>query len=208
MRAVEGRAARGRIEENPMTMQTPQPERAEGAEVTETEPKGSIKKWLIIVPLVVLAAIGMYFLLAAFLPRWWAQQIGDVVTGRFTVGTLVGLFVGFVFVLLPLLPLRMVFRRKTSWGGRAALIALAVVLAIPNLLTLVVVLGTGNGAHAGERIMDVEAPAFRGASVIGAVVAVSLFALVQFLVSSRRRARGRAADDRARSSEGERTPAT
>lgn len=184
-----------------------QPAETEGA-VTEEKPKRSIKKWLIIVPVVVLAAIGLYFLLAAFLPRWWAQQIGDVVQGRFTVGTLTGLFVGFVFVLLPLIPLRMVFRRKASWGIRAGLIVLALLLAIPNLLTLIVVLGTGNGAHAGQRILDVEGPAFRGSTVIGAIAAVLLFALVQFLLMSRRKARDNARDLGSRSAEGEGTPAT
>ena len=62
-------------------------------------------------------------------------------------------------------------------------------LAIPNLMTLGIVLGRGNAAHAGERILDVEAPAFRGASLAGALIALAMAAFVGYLIASRERAR-------------------
>jgi hypothetical protein len=68
------------------------------------------------------------------------------------------------------------------------IVAAALVLALPNLLTLGIVVGTGSPAHAGERILDVEAPAFRWATLFGGVV---LAGVIQYLVTSRRR-RGRA----------------
>ncbi|MFF2028266.1 hypothetical protein ACFVW2_41680, partial [Streptomyces sp. NPDC058171] len=43
------------------------------------------------------------------------------------------------------------------------------------VLTLSVVLGGNSAAHAGERIMDVDAPGFRGASLAGAIIGVVLF---------------------------------
>ena len=54
-------------------------------------------------------------------------------------------------------------------------LALGVIFALPNLLSLTVVLGNNNAAHAGERILDVDGPGFRGASVVGAVLGVALF---------------------------------
>jgi hypothetical protein len=75
-------------------------------------------------------------------------------------------------------------------------VAFALLLAIPNLLTLGIVLGVGNAAHAGDRILDVEAPAFRGASFAGALIAVGLATLVGYLMVSRARARDAVRPDR------------
>ena len=113
-----------------------------------------------------------YALSAAFFPRWWAQQVGDQAGGQLSAGTLWGLFYGFVFTLVPLLVLAQMRRRFFSWTWRFIVLALAVVLAIPNWLTLAVVLGNSNAAHAGERIFDVEAPGFRAATAIGAAAGV------------------------------------
>jgi hypothetical protein len=138
-------------------------------------------------------AIGVVLLLgliaSATIPRWWAQQIGDQVDGSIVSGTLVGLFYGFVFTLLPLLVLGAVLLWKPTWRAIVMALAFAVLLAIPNLLTLGIVLGAGNAAHAGDRILDVEAPAFRGASLGGALIAGALIGLIGYLVVERRRAR-------------------
>jgi hypothetical protein len=60
-------------------------------------------------------------------------------------------------------------------------------------MTLGIVLGRGNAAHAGDRILDVEAPAFRGGTLAGALLAAALVLLIGYLVTSRRRARMREA---------------
>lgn len=69
--------------------------------------------------------------------------------------------------------------RRTFFAG--VLTLLAVIVAVPNLMTLTIVFGTSNSAHAGERA-DVEAPGFRGATAIGATVALVIFLLVTFFV--------------------------
>jgi MFS family permease len=127
----------------------------------------------------------------AFLPRWWAHRIGDQVGGSIASGIGLGLFYGFVFTFLALLALWLVFRRRR--GARAYVIGvgIAIVLAAPNLLTLGIVLGSGNAAHAGDRTLDVEAPSFRTSALIGAIAAaVAVLGLV-WLLRSRRRARER-----------------
>jgi len=139
------------------------------------------------VALTLLALLG-----AAFLPRWWAQRIGDQVGGSITTGGFLGLFYGFVFTLLPLVVLWLAFHFLHTWRKRAVALALAVLLAAPNFLTLGIVLGTGNGAHAGDRILDVEAPAFRGGTLGGALLAGACVGGAWYLLGSRRRARRRA----------------
>ena len=111
----------------------------------------------------------VYLLSAAFFPRWWAQRIGDQVDQSVTRGTLWGLFYGFVFSLVPVLVLVQIRRRFFSWTWRGIVAAVAVVLAAPNWLTLLVVAGNSKAAHAGERIMDVDAPGFRAGTLIGVV---------------------------------------
>jgi hypothetical protein len=147
----------------------------------------------------VLVAIGVVVAIvlmgAAFLPRWWAQRIGDQVRGDlaedstfdlFAAGTTLGLFYGFVFTLVPLLVLWVGWKLFHSWNLRIAVVLVAAVLAAPNLLTLGIVLGSGSGAHAGDRILDVEAPFFRGASLIGALAAALLVGGAWYLLEGRR----------------------
>jgi hypothetical protein len=153
----------------------------------------------IVVGLVVAGAVVAVWLAgAAFLSRWWAQRIGDQVQGSITTGTLVGLFYGFVFTLLPLVILALALWLLDSWRWRVVAIVLALLVAMPNLLTLGIVLGTGSGAHAGDRILDVEAPAFRGGTLVGALVAAGLIAIAWYLVATRRRARNPAERDESR----------
>lgn len=128
-----------------------------------------VRRAVLLLTLVVLAYIG-WRISAAFFPRWWAQRVADQVQGRFIAGTLWGLFYGFVFTALPLLLLFQIRRRFLSWMWRGIVAVVAIVLAAPNWLTLSVVAGHSNAAHAGERIMDVDAPNFRVATLIGAVV--------------------------------------
>ena len=99
---------------------------------------------------------------SATVPRWWAHRVGDQVDGSITQGTLLGLFYGFVFTFVPILVLVLILRWRRTPRAIAVALLLAIVLALPNLMTLGIVLGRGNAAHAGDRVLDVEAPAFRG----------------------------------------------
>ena len=156
-------------------------------------PRGDWKRKLIVTAVVVVAIVIGVLIASATVPRWWSHQIGDQVDESIVRGTLVGLFYGFLFTILPLLVLGAILRWRRSLRALVVAGALALLLAIPNLLTLGIVLGTGNAAHAGERTLDVRAPAFRGASLAGALVAIGLLALIAYLTYSRDRARGESA---------------
>lgn len=147
----------------------------------------------VVVSLIILALLVIaYFLLAAFLPRWWADQIGQRVDGSFSRGVGTGLVVGLVCTFVPLL--FMVFavlgRGRLRNVPTIFCVLAGIVVAIPNLLTLSVVLGGNNSAHAGERIFDVEAPAFRASSLWGAIIGVLLAIIVSWFIWGYRR-RGR-----------------
>ncbi|MFF0546990.1 permease [Nocardia thailandica] len=164
-----------------------------------TERKSTAVTWrnrAIITVATAVVLVITYFVLASFIPRWWAQQIGRTVHGSFTQGIWWGLVYGFVCTVVPLLLVLLAIRVWKRKGGKflaGAAILGAVVVAIPNLMTLGIVLGGNNAAHAGERILDVDAPAFRGATLVGVIVAVVVFALVLALMGRRGLRRRKAA---------------
>jgi hypothetical protein len=140
---------------------------------------------VIAVALVIVA----YFIGAAFLPRWWARQVGDWVNDSFTRGWLYGIAFGVVFTLVPLVVLATAFFRRLNNKARAVIVVLAIILAVPNLLTLAISTGSGSGAHAGSRILDDRAPFFQGASLLGAIIAAVIFALSIWQYRANRRVR-------------------
>lgn len=152
--------------------------------VIARQPDVSSPNWvkrIVLAIVIVGVAYIAYLMSAAFFPRWWAQRVANQVDGGVTNGTMWGLFYGFVFTALPLLLLFQVRRKFFNWTWRGIVALIAVVLAAPNWLTLSVVAGNSNAAHAGERIFDVDAPGFRAATLIGviagAVVAIAATAL-------------------------------
>jgi MFS family permease len=153
----------------------------------ERAPKWAKRALIVIVAVV--ALIGLGLLGASFLPRWWSHRVADQANGSFTGGILLGIFYGFVFTILPLAMLRFTFHKRRTWKTWGWMFCVAVLLAAPNLLTLGIVLGSGKGAHAGDRTLDVDAPGFRGASLGGAIAAAVAFALWEYLRYSRRHAR-------------------
>jgi hypothetical protein len=160
-----------------------------GGEAT-AEPRLRIWARRALVGMVILGVLVLAgYLGAAFIPRWWSHRIGDQVNGGMTTGILIGLFYGFVFTALPLVVLWRGLRKRRSVKAWAAWIGIAVVLALPNLFTLGIVIGTGNAAHAGERTLDVEAPGFRGSTLAGAIVAAVAVAMFLYLLISGRRRR-------------------
>ncbi len=158
---------------------------------TEHAPR-SRRAWVVVAWVV--GGILVLVLGSAFLPRWWSHRIADQVDGNMAQGIGVGLFYGFVFTLLPILLLWWGLRRASRWKTRLILFCIALLLALPNLLTLGIVLGRGDAAHAGERTFDVEAPGFRASVLIGALTAVAAVLALAALLRSRRRAQERADD--------------
>ena len=142
---------------------------------------------IVIVGILLIAAVILFFVGAAFLPRWWAHRIGDQVSQSTASGIGIGLFYGSVFTFLPLVALWFGFRKRRSWKPWLGMVLGAAVLATPNLLTLGIVVGSGNAAHAGERTLDVEAPYFRASSLIGAIGAAVIFAALLYILWMRRR---------------------
>lgn len=154
------------------------------SDVIAQQPDVSSPNWvkrIVLAIVIVGVAYIAYLMSAAFFPRWWAQRVADQVNGGVTRGTMWGLFYGFVFTALPLLLLFQVRRGFFNWTWRGIVALIAIVLAAPNWLTLSVVAGNSNAAHAGERIFDVDAPGFRAATLVGvvagAVVAIAATAL-------------------------------
>jgi len=160
--------------------------------------KSSGKRMLhqaIVLLAVAVVVVLLGYLLAAFVPRWWAQWVGRRVDGSLTAGTVWGLFLGIVFTFLPLLIAWQAIARgwiKGLW--KAVVVAVAVVLALPNLMTLSIVLGTSSGAHAGERTLDVDGPGFRAASLWGAIIGALVFMGLVWLAGTNR-TRGRRVRD-------------
>jgi hypothetical protein len=138
---------------------------------------------------VLVLLVAGWFMAVAFMPRWWAQRVGEVSDGSFSAGVFSGLTCGVVFTALPLLLLRLVVRRHARWGSRLVFFVLGALAAVPNLTTLGIVLGSGNAAHAGQRILDVDAPGFRGATLVGAVGGAVGVVLLWALLAGRRRRR-------------------
>jgi RsiW-degrading membrane proteinase PrsW (M82 family) len=142
----------------------------------------------------VLVVLAIAVLIAsATVPRWWAHRIGDQVDGSITQGTLLGLFYGFVFTLVPIILVVLILRWRRTWKTVVVALLVGILFALPNLMTLSIVVGRGNAAHAGDRTLDVDAPAFRGGSLAGAILAAGLLAFIAYLLVSRSRARSSAA---------------
>lgn len=131
-----------------------------------------------------------YFLAAAFLPRWWAQRVGQLSASSMQQGILWGLLFGALCTFIPLLLFAFAWRLRNHRWLLAGLPILGLLAAVPNLLTLAVVVGGNNSAHAGERIMDVDAPGFRGATLAGVIAGAVAFLLVSVMTFMYRR-RGR-----------------
>lgn len=142
---------------------------------------------LVIGGVCLLVAVILYVVGAQFIPRWWSHRIGDQVAQSTASGIGIGLFYGSVFTFVPLLVLWFAFRRRRPWKVWLGMFAAAALLATPNLLTLGIVLGTGDAAHAAERTLDVEAPYFRGSTAAGAIGAVVVFAALMYVLWVRRR---------------------
>lgn len=167
------------------------PESNEAANSQSTaEPKAGeskLKRRLIIGVILLVAAVAAWFFGSAVIPRWWAQRVGEVVDGRLTFGSFLGVGVGTVFTILPLLTLRAGWKFRAGWQRWIKFVILALVLGAPNLATLGIVYGDGNAAHAGERILDVEGPGFRGGSLVGAILGLVVVVGTGLLLRSRRR---------------------
>ena len=126
--------------------------RASGSPGLDSEAVQAEANWgrrLLIGGGIALAIVVAVLIASAAVPRWWAQHIGDRVDGSITQGVFVGMFYGFVFTFLALLVFMLVMRRGRTVKVIAIGLGAALLLALPNLLTLGIVLGVGNGRTPG-----------------------------------------------------------
>lgn len=159
-------------------------------------PRGVVGTWLNRVMVILVVLVVGYLawrLAAAYFPRRWAQHVGDTAQGSMLAGSLWGLFYGFVFSFIPVLVLVQLRRPRFAWPAKLVIVALAVVLAIPNLLTASIVFGSSSAAHAGERILDVEGPGFRAGTLVGVFAGVGLAVFLVIVFANRRRMKARLA---------------
>lgn len=167
-------------------------ESARPALASPPPPRRNWGRRLVTVAAVAVAVLVLALIAAAVVPRWWAHRVGDQADGSMTAGIGLGIFYGLVFTALPLGLLWLTLRPKRSRRVWLFGVLGAIVLALPNLMTLSIVVGTGNASHAGERILDVEAPSFRGASLVGAVLGALVIGFVAYQQTQRRRIRRKA----------------
>jgi hypothetical protein len=135
-----------------------------------------------------IALVVVWLIGAAIIPRWWAHRVTDVTDGRLVVGGLYGFFTGFVFTVLPLLALWIALRARRgrrSWKWWVGWIVIAAILALPNLMTLGIVLGGGDAARDGRAELNTDGNGFRMWSLIGAIVGALAVLLLVYLVRSR-----------------------
>lgn len=125
--------------------------------------------------LVVLVVLGV-----AVLPGWWASLVGGWVKGVSGRGIPIGLGVGALFTLLPLGVGALAFRRGLRSKVRIALVVIALLLLLPNVLTTAIALGSGDA----RSMLTIAAPGFRGATWVG--IGIVVLALVAGIVVRRR----------------------
>jgi hypothetical protein len=146
--------------------------------------------WLVPVTaflLVCLAVLGTWLLATTYLPRWWADWIAGLVSGRFPRGIGIGLAVGVVCGTTPLLLSVTALRPgRSSRRGAVSLVA-AAVLAVPAVLTLGLAKNSGDTARRAQRLLDVEGPGFRGACLVGAIGGLVVALAARLVLADRRR---------------------
>lgn len=95
------------------------------------------------------ALVVLYLIASVTVPLVWANAIRDQIGGQLGNSIPLGMFYGFVFSFVPLLIAWQARRNKLNKWVRISLVGLAVLLLIPNLLTLAVVYGSsGTSADA------------------------------------------------------------
>lgn len=108
-------------------------------------PKAEMPGWLFRTILGVGAAVLLvviYLIASVTVPLMWANTIRDQVAGQLGNSIPIGMFYGFVFTFVPILIGWQGHRRNLNKWVRISLLAIGILLMIPNLLTLGVIYGT------------------------------------------------------------------
>ncbi|WP_404290329.1 hypothetical protein [Glutamicibacter arilaitensis] len=160
----------------------------------ESAPIDKRSNWklrLILGSLAVIIMLAIYAISTIFMPVWWATRISSQNVGSATGGWISGFSLGFVFTLVPLLVLWQIRYRKLSWRWRGAIAVLAIILALPNWLTLGIFWNGSDAAQKAQAILNTGATWFGGATLAGAISGATIFLiiLITWLILRRRGAR-------------------
>lgn len=142
--------------------------------------KGGFRSFLVAIGLLVFLSVCalLGWLVAVTVGfRMWANWLADRVDGSMLNGTLWGLSLGFVCSLVPLIIARQALR-GFRFPVRLAILAVAALVALPNIATLSIRFGSGKGAHAGQRIFDVDVPNILLGTYTGIGIGVACFLLL------------------------------
>ena len=149
------------------------PSPREASRRSEPKPRWGLRVGLGVAALVLLVIV--YLVVRLFLPVWWATNIGNQTQGSVTSGIILGLVYGFIFTFVPLLVVWQARYKKVSWPWKAAIVLVAVLLAIPNLLTLSIYANSSSSAAKARSMIDISATWFPSWSIGGAAAALVLF---------------------------------
>ncbi|MFJ6419251.1 hypothetical protein [Paeniglutamicibacter sp. NPDC091659] len=141
---------------------------------TATKPRWGLRIGLGAAGLALLAAA--FLLIRLFLPVWWATRIANQTQGSLSGGLLLGLTYGFAFTFVPLVIAWQARYKKISWPWKWAIIGVAVLAALPNLLTLGIYLNSSGAAQKARLMIDTSAIWFPSWSIGGAAAGALLFA--------------------------------
>jgi hypothetical protein len=151
-------------------------------------PRSAPPAWMRHANLWVGAALSLTLLVllgVAVLPDRWAAVVGGWVDGVQSRGVLLGLVLGAVFTLLPLVLGLLALRSGLRPWARLALVASALLLLLPNVLTVSIALSTSDA----RSVVATEAPGLRGATVVAIGVTLLVVAVVLIGRSRVRRTR-------------------
>jgi hypothetical protein len=145
------------------------------------------KRRAIIGVAVLVLLVAGYFFATSFLPRWWSHRVGSQANGTFRWGVFWGLFYGVVCTVIAIVVARQAIYRQLKRRARVGILVVALLIASPNLMTLGISWGSGNGAHAGQRTLDDQGPGFRGATLIGFIIGLAIALLIEIALHVRRK---------------------
>lgn len=144
-----------------------------------------------------LALVVLVLLAVAVLPGWWAELVGGWVLGVQSRGVWLGLLLGALFTILPIGVALLAMRRPLTPGARLALVVIALLLLLPNVLTIAIAAGRSDARH----VLAIQAPGLVGATVAAIVVVVVLAVAVIGIRTRSRRTRRKLDEARVRAIE-------
>ncbi len=139
----------------------------------DSSPRWGLRIGLGVAAIIILAIV--YLVVLLFLPVWWATRVSNQTQGSVTSGIILGLTYGFVFTFVPLLIAWQARYKKVSWPWKAVIVVLAIIVAIPNLLTLSIYANSSGAAAKARSMIDISATWFPSWTMGGAAAALILF---------------------------------